>query len=94
MKTRAEVKSSGLKNPDEKPLHVLAQSLESTKCRVNNRQFGNLRKVLYRRRRKAFRRQPKTKEEAFEALRADTDDELLKIVEDDIVLILQFTNVR
>ena len=59
------------------------------KCDVNYDEFNNMRKVLYRKRRKAFRRPPKTKSRAFKDLKemADGNDDLVREVNGNVVLI-------
>ena len=68
MKIRKEVKRKGIANIDDKPLHVLTTTIEEMAVEIDYDEYHNLRRVMYRRRLKASRKAPKTKNDAIDIL--------------------------
>ena len=89
MQLRDEIKTSSKERPDDKPLHILCKALMETKYEANYRDVNNFRQVMYRGRLKAFRRPPKSKQEALAKLKslADADHDLVRKVSGDVVML-------
>lgn len=96
MVLREGIKSYGIICPDDKPFHVISNCVETSAAEIDVRDFNNLRKVLYRRRRKILSRPPKTKSEALETLKklVDADDELVQSVSNDIAIICRISDLQ
>ena len=66
---REGIKGYGINHPDDKPFHIITNCVETSGVDVDASDFNNLRKFLYRYRRKLLGRPPKTKMDAIETLK-------------------------
>ena len=89
MKLRENVKLSGIERPDDKPFHVISNSIETSGANIEAKDFDNLRRVLYRHRRKQLTKPPKSKEESIELLKqlVDANHDLVQSVSGGAALI-------
>ena len=89
MQLRSDIKTLGVLRPDEKPLHLITECVQSRGVRINERQSSNIRRALNRRRRKVFKRIPRSKADAMDVLREmmTEGDELVQSVDNNIVII-------
>ena len=68
-KLSQEIKVKGVERPDEKPQHLIVDSLESTGIKIYHNHLKNLRQVLFRHRRSNYSSTPKTKSECLSKLK-------------------------
>ena len=91
LEVSADLKEKATLYPDEKPWHLLSAEIYCFEDNFEDKDLYNFRKMIYRRRRKHCRCPPKLKIDMLKELQSLTgmeeEDELIRVVKDEIVLI-------
>ena len=96
MRLRFKVKECGTARPDEKPLHLISECIESMKTKINYDDLNKLRKVLYSHKQNMYKKPPKSRQEAMEILQqlAGDDDDLVRAADGEVAIIGRISDLQ
>ena len=98
MEVNSVLKAKAAKSPYAKPFILLSDGIEGHEDKLEDKDNHNFRRVINRKRCKLFPRPPKTKPHMFQMLqeltKKEEDDELIRVVQDDIVLVARIKDLN